>query len=50
LRHRVRTYPTFIVNDRDRHTGWDKTALNTIVRRALATDGNDYTNRKVGST
>jgi hypothetical protein len=40
LRHRVRTYPTFIIDDRERHIGWDKAALNDIVGRAVAADGN----------
>ena len=35
LRHWVRKYPTFIVNGREKYTGWDKDALEEILRRTL---------------
>ena len=46
LRHRVRTYPTFIVNDKERYTGWDKGALDAVVGRALVVDENAQTQRE----
>jgi hypothetical protein len=35
LRHRVRKYPTFIVNGKAKYTGWDRAALETLLRDAL---------------
>ena len=35
LRHRVRRYPTFIVNGKAKYTGWDRAALETLLRDAL---------------
>jgi hypothetical protein len=35
LRHRVRRYPTFIVNGRAKYTGWDKEALETLLQDSL---------------
>lgn len=35
LRHRVRRYPTFIVNGKAKYTGWDKAALENLLRGAL---------------
>jgi hypothetical protein len=35
LRHRVRRYPTFIVNGRAKYTGWDKEALDTLLQDAV---------------
>lgn len=32
LRHWVRRYPTFIVNGRQKHTGWERDALETILQ------------------
>jgi hypothetical protein len=32
LRHRVRKYPTFIVNGKAKYTGWDKEELETLLR------------------
>jgi len=38
LRHWVRTYPTFIVNGETKYTGWDGTALDSLLRaRGAAT-------------
>ncbi len=37
LRHWVRRYPTFIVNGREKHTGWDKEALDMILQGTLGT-------------
>jgi len=39
LRHRVRHYPTFIVDGRDRVTGWDPQALVGRIERRLAARG-----------
>ena len=36
LRHRVRRYPTFIVNGRAKYSGWDKEALENLLQEALA--------------
>jgi hypothetical protein len=36
LRHRVRHYPTFIVNGRAKYTGWDKGALEALLQEAIA--------------
>jgi len=35
LRHRVRSYPTFIVNGKAKYTGWDKAALDALLRDAV---------------
>lgn len=35
LRYWVRKYPTFIVNGKEKYTGWDKDALEKILRNAL---------------
>ena len=37
LRHRVRKYPTFIINGKAKYTGWDKQALETLLQGALTT-------------
>ena len=37
LRHRVRKYPTFIINGKLKYTGWDKGALETLLQEAVAT-------------
>ena len=37
LRHRVRKYPTFIVNGKAKYTGWDKAMLETLLQHASAT-------------
>ncbi len=34
LRHRVRRYPTFIIQGRRRVTGWDRTALEKVLEEA----------------
>lgn len=34
LRHRVRKYPTFIINGKTKYTGWDKEALEGLLRSA----------------
>ena len=39
LRYRVREYPTFIVDGRDRYTGWDQAALDAILEDRLAAAG-----------
>jgi hypothetical protein len=36
LRHRIRKYPTFVVNGGAKYTGWDKAALETLLQAALA--------------
>ncbi len=36
LRHRVRQYPTFIINGRAKYTGWDKGALEILLQGAFA--------------
>ena len=33
LRYWVRRYPTFIVNGREKYTGWDRDALEAILQR-----------------
>ena len=35
LRHRVRQYPTFIINGRDKCSGWDREALERAIQRNL---------------
>ena len=35
LRHRVRQYPTFIINGKTKYTGWDKKALQILLQDAL---------------
>jgi len=35
LRHRVRGYPTFIINGKTKHTGWDKEALDALLQEAM---------------
>jgi hypothetical protein len=34
LRHRVRKYPTFIVNGKARYTGWNQEALEALLQQA----------------
>jgi hypothetical protein len=34
LRHRVRKYPTFIVNGKAKYTGWDKAELEGLLQEA----------------
>jgi len=36
LRHRVRSYPSFIVKDWKAHVGWDRAALDRILQENLA--------------
>lgn len=36
LWYRFRKYPTFIVNRREKYTGWDEKALTEILERHLA--------------
>ena len=33
LRYWVRKYPTFIVNGKEKYTGWDKDALERVLQR-----------------
>jgi len=35
LRHWVRSYPTFIVNGQEKVTGWDSSALDSLLRAQL---------------
>ena len=35
LRHRVRKYPTFIINGKLKYTGWDKEALEALLQEAI---------------
>ncbi len=35
LRYWIRKYPTFVVNGKEKYTGWDKTALNEILQKSL---------------
>jgi hypothetical protein len=35
LRHRVRKYPTFIINGREKYSGWDKGSLDAAIQAAL---------------
>jgi hypothetical protein len=35
LRHRVRQYPTCIINGKTKHTGWDKDALDALLQATL---------------
>ncbi|RME89510.1 MAG: hypothetical protein D6770_04300 [Anaerolineae bacterium] len=35
IRYWVRKYPTFIVNGKEKYTGWDRDALDAILQRAL---------------
>jgi hypothetical protein len=35
LRHWARKYPTFIVNGKKQHTGWNKDALEGVLQRTL---------------
>ena len=35
LRHRIRTYPTFIVEKRDTYTGWDKSQLESLLDKHI---------------
>jgi len=37
VRHWVRTYPTFIVNGEAKYTGWDVSALDSLLRAGGAT-------------
>ena len=37
IRYRVRRYPTFIVNGRDKSVGWDSDTLEQKVKEALET-------------
>jgi hypothetical protein len=36
LRYRVRQYPTFIINGKEKYSGWDKAALENLLHEALA--------------
>jgi len=36
LRHRVRKYPTFIVNGKAKYTGWDTVALEGLLQEVRA--------------
>jgi hypothetical protein len=35
LRHRIRTYPTFIVEKKETYTGWDKNQLEALLDRYM---------------
>ncbi len=35
LRHRIRTYPTFIIEGRETYAGWDKDRLESLLDRYL---------------
>jgi hypothetical protein len=35
LRHRVRKYPTFIINGREKCSGWDKESLDAAIQAAM---------------
>ena len=37
VRHWVRTYPTFIVNGQTKYSGWDLSALDSVLRAGGAT-------------
>lgn len=39
LRHRIRRFPTFLIDGRDRYTGWDLEALAQRIEAALARTG-----------
>lgn len=39
LRHRVRTYPTFVVAGREKYTGWDQQELERMLARHLFEGG-----------
>jgi hypothetical protein len=35
LRHRIRTYPTFIVEGKETYTGWDKSQLESLLDKYI---------------
>jgi hypothetical protein len=35
LRHRIRTYPTFIIEGKETYAGWDKTQLELLLDRYI---------------
>jgi hypothetical protein len=35
LRHRIRTYPTFIVEGKETYTGWDKNQLESLLDKHI---------------
>lgn len=35
LRHRIKSFPTFIIDHRDKYSGWDKRALEVILDQRL---------------
>lgn len=35
LRHRIRTYPTFIVENKDTYAGWDKSQLENLLDKYI---------------
>ena len=35
LRHRIRTYPTFIVEGKETYTGWDKNQLESLLDKYI---------------
>jgi len=37
LRHRIRTYPTFIIEGKETYAGWDKNHLEDLVDRYIKT-------------
>ena len=37
LRHRIRTYPTFIIEGKETYTGWDKNHLEDLLDRYIKT-------------
>ena len=39
LRHRVRQYPTFIINHKQTYAGWNKDVLEEMLQRALKETG-----------
>jgi hypothetical protein len=36
LRHWVRKYPTFIINGREKYSGWDQGSLDAVIQKATA--------------
>jgi hypothetical protein len=38
LRHRIRTYPAFIINGKEKYTGWDREHLEQLLDQNIRTD------------
>jgi hypothetical protein len=38
LRHRIRTYPAFIINGKEKYTGWDRERLEQLLDQNIRTD------------